>query len=30
MNLNIFDKTEKKEEVSFMYTEDQLMARLRF
>ena len=30
MNLDIFDKTEKKEEVAFMYTEDQLMARLRF
>ncbi len=29
MNLNLFDK-EKKEEVAFMYTEDQLMARLRF
>jgi len=29
MNLNIFDKEEKKEE-NFMYTEEQLMARLKF
>ena len=30
MNFDLLDKTEKKEEVAFMYTEDQLMARLRF
>ena len=30
MNLNIFNKEEKQPEPSFMYTEDQLMARLRF
>ncbi|NBP56075.1 hypothetical protein EBU71_05985 [bacterium] len=30
MNLNIFNKEEKQPEQSFMYTEDQLMARLRF
>jgi len=30
MNLNIFNKEEKKQEDNFMYTEDQLMARLRF
>jgi hypothetical protein len=29
MNLNIFDKEEKKED-NFMYTEEQLMARLKF
>ena len=29
MNLNIFNKEEKKEE-TFMYTEEQLMARLKF
>jgi hypothetical protein len=29
MNLNIFSREEKKEE-SFMYTEEQLMARLKF
>ena len=29
MNLNIFNKEEKKEE-NFMYTEEQLMARLKF
>ena len=30
MNLNIFNKEEKQPEQNFMYTEDQLMARLRF
>jgi hypothetical protein len=30
MNLNIFNKEEKKPEESFMYTEEQLMARLKF
>jgi hypothetical protein len=30
MNFDLLDKTEKKEETTFMYTEDQLMARLRF
>ena len=30
MNLNIFNKEEKQPEENFMYTEDQLMARLRF
>lgn len=30
MNLNIFNKEEKQPEPTFMYTEDQLMARLRF
>ena len=29
MNLNIFNKEEKKED-NFMYTEEQLMARLKF
>ena len=30
MNLNIFNKEEKKPEDNFMYTEEQLMARLKF
>ncbi len=30
MNLNIFDKKEEKPTESFMYTEEQLMARLKF
>jgi hypothetical protein len=30
MNLNIFNKEEKKSEDNFMYTEEQLMARLKF
>jgi len=30
MNLNIFNKEEKKPENDFMYTEEQLMARLKF
>jgi hypothetical protein len=30
MNLNIFDKKEEKQPESFMYTEEQLMARLKF
>ena len=30
MNFDLLEKTEKKEESPFMYTEDQLMARLRF
>jgi hypothetical protein len=30
MNLNIFNKEEKQPEESFMYTEEQLMARLKF
>jgi hypothetical protein len=30
MNLNIFNKEEKKSENDFMYTEEQLMARLKF
>jgi hypothetical protein len=30
MNLNIFNKKEKKPEDNFMYTEEQLMARLKF
>jgi len=30
MNLNIFNKEEKKQEENFMYTEEQLMARLKF
>ena len=30
MNLNIFNKEEKKPEHDFMYTEEQLMARLKF
>lgn len=30
MNLNIFNKEDKQPEQNFMYTEDQLMARLRF
>jgi hypothetical protein len=30
MNLNIFDKEEEKQPESFMYTEEQLMARLKF
>jgi hypothetical protein len=30
MNLNIFNKEEQKPESDFMYTEEQLMARLKF
>ena len=30
MNLNIFNKEEKQPEENFMYTEEQLMARLKF
>jgi len=30
MNLNIFNKEEKQPEDNFMYTEEQLMARLKF
>jgi hypothetical protein len=30
MNLNIFNKEEKQSENDFMYTEEQLMARLKF
>ena len=30
MNLNIFNKEEKKPEDNFMYTEEQLIARLKF